>query len=660
MKLFTQCSPTIASDEIRVSKMGMDESSTDLIQYFLRDKIYSNKILAVVREYICNAIDEHRKYAIDKEVEVSLFKVEGEWTWSVRDFAMGLSDEDIRNVFSMYGNSTKRNNNLQVGSFGLGSKSFHCYTDTFYVKSHYNGILTTYACVLGGGVNGVSIGETYEISQEPTTETGLEVSGVVDKNARDFLLETTKFVNIFSHTDKIVFKHNANADSGYYTSSPLSEILNVINITPNVPVRIKQLDEFTFNLFESGTQINASNPTYGSSVFLRMGGVVYEGIDCRHIATFVGPVIVDLPIGCVSLPISRESIEDTDSNKKVFEKIRSLIKNFLEEDRKVLSVPDFADMIVQPNYKGNDVDSDWFSYNFRASFPDSYNFINYLSRREWGTIPKMASGKQIIYVLPNIKNTGHWLQRLELFLTSLPNPITNFQYAVETAGFSSLITTPSDSLDLKNIEFMYVKKMGLPRLPKADKEEKEEPAYVVYRRGSSIGTFTAEGLEEYTLDLCGTESDNWIDSVKTREQLNSRTIAPTNLGGIRNGHGYFVANSIRLIDALTKEMGWITPTSDVYKNKLAEIVEVEKIASKQLNAKNHATQNYFYTEIHPNVVKAIGKDMANKKLNKLKAIKNKLIAEDSLRGRILKKIDRGYSDDRYISRKDLREIMKLK
>ena len=121
--------------------------------YFLRDKIYSNKVLAVVREYTTNALDEHLKHGIEKPVTVRI----QDNTFSVRDYAKGLSENDVRNVFGMYFKSTKRDNNLQSGMFGLGSKAAHCYTDTFYVRSFHDGVCTLYTCVLGGGSIGVPV-----------------------------------------------------------------------------------------------------------------------------------------------------------------------------------------------------------------------------------------------------------------------------------------------------------------------------------------------------------------------------------------------------------------------------------------------------------------------------------------------------------------------
>jgi HSP90 family molecular chaperone len=158
MKLNLMSKRTISSEGLLHTKMGVDEESADILTYYLRDKIYTNKILAPVREYICNAIDAHVEFGIDKDVEVKFGNLTGTWVWSVRDFGLGLDEDDIRNVFGKYGKSSKRDTEKQVGAFGVGAMSGFSYTDTFYVTSFHKGTKTSYICTLGAGDFGVSVG----------------------------------------------------------------------------------------------------------------------------------------------------------------------------------------------------------------------------------------------------------------------------------------------------------------------------------------------------------------------------------------------------------------------------------------------------------------------------------------------------------------------
>src|SRR5678815_1268839 len=67
---------------------------------------------------------------------------------TTRDFGPGLSHDDIFNVFTKYGASTKRGTDDAVGMLGIGSKSGFAYSDTFTVTSWHQGRRGVYAAVL--------------------------------------------------------------------------------------------------------------------------------------------------------------------------------------------------------------------------------------------------------------------------------------------------------------------------------------------------------------------------------------------------------------------------------------------------------------------------------------------------------------------------------
>lgn len=86
----------------------------------LRDTLYSDKILAVLREYSANAWDAHRQSGCkDIPIRVTL-PTHAEPTLVIRDFGSGLSEEDLYQVYTQYGESTKRESNETVGYLGIG------------------------------------------------------------------------------------------------------------------------------------------------------------------------------------------------------------------------------------------------------------------------------------------------------------------------------------------------------------------------------------------------------------------------------------------------------------------------------------------------------------------------------------------------------------
>jgi len=120
--------------------MSIDEGALSHIMSVLTD-LYSDPELAVIREYSTNAFDAHRDAKLDRPIEVTTPNKLSPF-FKVRDFGEGLNAGDIRDIYSRYGASTKRESNDVVGMLGLGCKSALTYTDQFTVVGYKNGICT--------------------------------------------------------------------------------------------------------------------------------------------------------------------------------------------------------------------------------------------------------------------------------------------------------------------------------------------------------------------------------------------------------------------------------------------------------------------------------------------------------------------------------------
>lgn len=109
--------------------------------------LYSNRELAVVREYSTNAFDANKERALRSKsdvveaIEVTLPSMMFPY-FKVRDFGDGMSREVLAEVYTKFGASTKRDSNEFNGMLGYGSKSAVAYTDTFTVTSIHAGIKT--------------------------------------------------------------------------------------------------------------------------------------------------------------------------------------------------------------------------------------------------------------------------------------------------------------------------------------------------------------------------------------------------------------------------------------------------------------------------------------------------------------------------------------
>lgn len=115
----------------------------------LIDGLYANKIQSITREIWSNALDSHVEAGcVDTPFLVS-FPTEFYPTFSVRDYGVGLSHDDVMEMYTTVFKSTKEDTNEQVGKLGLGSKSPFAYTDTFTVTSITGGVKRFYAAVIG-------------------------------------------------------------------------------------------------------------------------------------------------------------------------------------------------------------------------------------------------------------------------------------------------------------------------------------------------------------------------------------------------------------------------------------------------------------------------------------------------------------------------------
>ena len=159
----------------------------------LSDSLYSDKIMAVVRELSTNAYDSHIASGHKNPFKVTL-PTQANPIFMVRDYGTGLSQTDMEELYTTYGASNKNDSNDFVGCLGLGSKSPFAYTKSFSTVSYYNGKKLSYIAAMNEeGVPSLNL-----ISITDTTEpNGLEISFAVKQH--DFHEFTTKAKRIFHY-----------------------------------------------------------------------------------------------------------------------------------------------------------------------------------------------------------------------------------------------------------------------------------------------------------------------------------------------------------------------------------------------------------------------------------------------------------------------------
>ena len=146
MKLNIQSTATISGD-LAPSEFKIQANAKAF--RVLSDNLYSDKIWAVIRELVANAVDSHKAAGQSRKVKVKLPTVLDP-TFYVEDWGTGLSHEQIMTLYTTYFGSDKADSNSLIGGFGLGSKSPFALVDQFTVTSWFDGQRREYVCMLDG------------------------------------------------------------------------------------------------------------------------------------------------------------------------------------------------------------------------------------------------------------------------------------------------------------------------------------------------------------------------------------------------------------------------------------------------------------------------------------------------------------------------------
>lgn len=185
MKLKTVDVPVESGGTIEQGEFRIKNSATAFA--ILSSGLYSNKFKAILRELGCNAYDSHVEAGYPEKPFTVHIPTQLNPILSIRDYGIGLSHEDVMNLYTTYFESTKNDSNDYVGCMGLGSKSPFSYTKNFTITSIKDGWKGIYSAFIGEqGVPNIN-----QLTSEDTDEhNGLEVS---------FAVENRKDIQHFRH-----------------------------------------------------------------------------------------------------------------------------------------------------------------------------------------------------------------------------------------------------------------------------------------------------------------------------------------------------------------------------------------------------------------------------------------------------------------------------
>jgi hypothetical protein len=292
---------------------GIKQEGLAHIFNVLRNQLYSDKILAVLREYSCNAVDSHTEAGHNRPIEVTLpsrLSLE----LKIRDYGTGLSETDIQEIYAFYGESTKRKSNSLIGQLGLGSKSAFAYGDNFVINSFYNGIKTTYNAYIDPS----QIGQIATLASAPSNEAnGVEIVIPVKPADCENFVNTARSLFTFFKVKPIV-RGAANFTYEEKPSIYSGADWHIFKADRNVYGRncVAVMGNIGYTISSSALKLDENNDAEATIERL------LSNCDIQ----------LDVPIGDLDIAASREGLQYTDRTIANIKKRILVIRDFLVAD----------------------------------------------------------------------------------------------------------------------------------------------------------------------------------------------------------------------------------------------------------------------------------------------------------------------------------------
>lgn len=292
----------------------------------LIDGLYSDKPRAVIRELCTNARDSHAEAGIlDRPFKLTL-PTRFDETFSVRDYGVSLTHDQVMNLYTTVGLSTKRDSNKAVGKFGLGSKVPFAVTDSFTITAILGGFKRIYNSFMDSGQPRISL-----LVTEPTEEEqGVEVT---------FSVKTSEHKAFREAAQRVLLGFDV------------------------LPENNADLTKVEFDVLFEGTDWKVIQRNYEHAIngaYVKQGCVLYP-IDVAALRStrtcealdILGneALILDMPIGSVDITPSRESLSyDKRTVNNILDKLDSILTEVADNLRAViLNAPTFHAAIKARN-----------------------------------------------------------------------------------------------------------------------------------------------------------------------------------------------------------------------------------------------------------------------------------------------------------------------
>ena len=469
----------------------------------LSSGMYTDKILAAIRETTCNA----RDIQVETEDGVPLgmhLPTRLEPFYHIRDYGTGLTERQVlgytetitqfnpetgheeqvkRHVpglYLRYGKSTKRDSNLQIGGFGIGCKSPLAYSESFIVESYQNGTVKTYTVYKEKGMPKIA-----KLNEKLTTEQdGLKVKiAVVNSDIDSFAKKAANFLRHFGYPVDITGQ----------------------SITHKVKY-ILQTDLYDTVESDWGDR---------GKICASMGGVIYNVStkykeELEQIAQGK-MLIMKFKIGELSVAGSREALsEDEDTIKKLEVAVARIKSEFYAVMQKEVEKPEHTlhqayQLLSNYNLLKQDVRTDAMILKKGLSFTirgeDANVVLERLSRQTFRTINEKSSSGDINCRMNSYKTVPH---NLEIYLGSGYLKVAK-EMSRQSAGESRVVLA-GDANDIRILKEYFGNDIEIDKVSVKYEEYFPKGAPTAYIKVAASGLFNTNRAEIRQLEV---DQEGW-------------------------------------------------------------------------------------------------------------------------------------------------------
>lgn len=358
---------SVSGDEFDTIESGVNSNKLAKLYGMLSD-IYRNPIGSIVREYTSNAYDANKeahsfsnlnygelcskygwindpskpelnlsdsdvlilknnltKASSNEPIIVGIDCTTKDSYFYVQDYGIGLSPQRMTHIYFNYLDSTKEENNDEIGGFGIGAKSALSYTHTFFITTVYNNV--EYQYIMSKNKVGIPIGQLLSKKENCNKDNGTLIKIPIKEN--DVSIFNSEIYKQLAYIDN-VYQRNRNV----YAHESEERVFNNAKIIQGDGWRYKNQSRPIEEL-----HISLENITYSIDwTELKM-----QSINLPFALTFKTGELQPTP--------SRESVVYTSSGielikSKIFKFLNQLVEKHRDENK---DIKDFKNWINNRN-----------------------------------------------------------------------------------------------------------------------------------------------------------------------------------------------------------------------------------------------------------------------------------------------------------------------